>query len=34
MSLCSVGLYSNSKCNKLTYTRTVGVKYLEYFKRD
>ena len=34
MSLCSVGLYMNSDCNKLTYSRTVGVKYLESFKRD
>ena len=34
MSLCSVGLYKNGKCNKLTYSRTVGVKYLESFKRD
>ena len=34
MSLCSVGLYMNSECNKLTYSRTVGVKYLESFERD
>ena len=34
MSLCSVGLYMNSKCNKLTYSRTVGVKHLESFGRD
>ena len=34
MSLCYVGLYMNSDCNKLTYSRTVGVKYLESFKRD
>ena len=34
MSLCSVGLYMNSECRKLTYSRTVGVKYLESFERD
>ena len=34
MSLCSVGLYVNNECNKLTYSRTVGVKYLESFERD
>ena len=34
MSLCSVGLYMNNECNKLTYSRTVGVKYLESFERD
>ena len=34
MSLCSVGLYMNSECNKLIYSRTVGVKYLESFERD
>ena len=34
MSLSSVGLYMNSECNKLTYSRTVGVKYLESFERD
>ena len=34
MGLCSVGLYMNSECNKLTYSRPVGVKYLKYFKRD
>ena len=34
MSLCSVGLYMNSECSKLTYSRTVGVKYLESFERD
>ena len=34
MSLCSVGLYMNSECNKLTYSRTVGVNYLESFERD
>ena len=34
MSLCSVGLYMNNECNKLTYSRTVGVKYLEPFERD
>ena len=32
MSLCSVGLYVNSECNKLTYSRT-GVRYLESFER-
>ena len=25
MSLCSVGSYMNSECNKLTYSETVGV---------
>ena len=34
MSLCSVGLYMNRECNKLTYSRTVGVKYLKSFERD
>ena len=34
MSLCSVGLYMNRGCNKLTYSRTVGVNYLESFDRD
>ena len=34
MSLCSVSLYMNSECNKLTYSRTVGVKHLESFERD
>ena len=34
MSLCSVGLYMNSECNKLTYSRTVGVKYLESFESN
>ena len=34
MSLCSVGLYMNSECNKLPYSRIVGVKYLESFERD
>ena len=34
MSLCYVGLYMNSECNKLTYFRTVGVKNLESFERD
>ena len=34
MSLCSVGLYMNRECNKLTYRRTVGVKYLKSFERD
>ena len=34
MSLCSVGLYMNNECNKLTYSRTVRVKYLEPFERD
>ena len=34
MSLSSVGLYRNSECNKLTYSRTVGVKNLESFERD
>ena len=34
MSLCYVGLYMNSECNKLIYFRTVGVKYLESFGRD
>ena len=34
MSLHSAGLYMNSECNKLTYNRTVGVKYLESFERD
>ena len=29
MSLCSIG-----ECNKLRYSRTVGVKYLESFERD
>ena len=32
MSLCSVGLYMNSECNKLTYSRTVVVKYLNLLK--
>ena len=34
MSWSSVGLYINSECNKLTCSRTVGVKYLESFERD
>ena len=34
MSLFSVGLYMNSECNKLKYSRTVEVKYLESFERD
>ena len=34
MSLCSVGLYMNSECSKLTYSRTVEVKYLESFERN
>ena len=34
MSLCSARLYMNSECNKLTYSRTVGEKYLESFERD
>ena len=34
MSLCSAGSYMNSECNKLTYKRTVGVKYLQSFERD
>ena len=34
MNLCSVGLYMNSECNKLTYSRTFGVKHLESFERD
>ena len=34
MGLLSAGLYMNSECNKLTYNRTVGVKYLESFERD
>ena len=34
MCLGSVGLYMNSECNKLTYNRTVEVKYLESFERD
>ena len=34
MSLCSVVLYMNSECNKLTCCRTVGVTYLESFERD
>ena len=34
MSLCSVGLYMNSDCNKLTYSRAVIVTYLESFERD
>ena len=34
MSLCSVGLFMNNECNKLTYSRTVGVKFLESFERD
>ena len=34
MSLCSVGLYMSSECNKLTFSRTVGVKYVESFERD
>ena len=34
MSLCSVGLYKNSECNKLIYSRSVRVKYLESFERD
>ena len=34
MSLCSARLYMNSECNKLTYNRTVGEKYLESFERD
>ena len=34
MSLCSVGLYMNSEYNKLTYNRTVGVRYLGSFKTD
>ena len=33
MSLCSVGLYMNSECNKLIYS-IVGVNYLESFERD
>ena len=32
--LCFIGLYMNSECNKMTYSRTIGVKYLEYFKRS
>ena len=24
----------NSECNKLTYIRTVGVKYLQFFAKD
>ena len=34
MSLCSVSLYMNSECNKLTYSRTSGGKYLKSFERD
>ena len=34
MSSCSVGLYMNSECNKLAYSTTFGVKYLESFERD
>ena len=34
MCLGSVGLYMNSECTKLTYSRTVEVKYLESFERD
>ena len=34
MSKCAVGLYMNIKCNKLTFTRIVGVKYLESFEKD
>ena len=34
MSLCSVGLYRNSEFNKWSYSRNVGVKYLESFERD
>ena len=34
MSLCSAGLYMNGECNKLRYSRAVGVKYLESFERD
>ena len=32
--LCSVGLYMNSECNKMTYSGTIGVKYLESFERS
>ena len=32
--LCFVGLYINSERNKMTYSRTIGVKHLEYFKRS
>ena len=32
--LCFVGLYINTECNKMTYSRTIGVKILEYFKRS
>ena len=34
MSLCSVGLYMKSECNKLRYSSTVRVKYRESFERD
>ena len=29
-----VGLYMNSECNKMTYSRIISVKHLEYFKRS
>ena len=34
MSLCSVCLYMTSERNKLTYKRTIGVKYLQSFERN
>ena len=34
MRSCSVVLYMNSDCNKLTHSKTVVVKYLESFERD
>ena len=34
MNPCSVGLYLNSECHKLTYSRSTGIKNLDSYENN